>query len=290
MHMVMRFPAGKKRAFTMSYDDGVTPDLHLVQIMRDHGVRGTFNLISSRCEAQTQEQTYPAGQWGDMTAAQCRKVAGSDMELAVHTRTHPFLTRMPPHVAMAEVLHDREAIERLTGKPVRGMAYPYGDYNDSIVALLQQAGMAYARTCNLNRGDPFAVPVDWLRMPTTCHHNDTRLMPLIDEFFAPLSRYGTPKLFYLWGHSYEFEKDGNWDRIESFLDRMGGHDSDVWYATNIEIYDYVQAYQRLLWTTDFSVVQNPSAQDVWISPYRLGDEANSPIIRIPAGQTVRLNA
>ena len=49
---------------------------------------------------------------------------------------------------------------------------------------------------------------------------------------------GEPLLFYLWGHSYEFDDDDNWDTIEKFLQKAGCRD-DVWYATNIEVYDCI---------------------------------------------------
>ena len=75
-----------------------------------------------------------------------------------------------------------------------------------------------------------------------------------------------PMLFYLWGHSYEFDRNdgGNsWERIEEFCKLMGGR-SDIWYATNIEIIDYLQAVTGLLYTASADSVYNPSAQSVWL--------------------------
>ena len=42
----MRFPGGRMKAFTMSYDDGVEQDRKLIGIMRKNGVKVTFNLSS----------------------------------------------------------------------------------------------------------------------------------------------------------------------------------------------------------------------------------------------------
>ena len=53
-----------------------------------------------------------------------------------------------------------------------------------------------------------------------------------------------PRLFYLWGHSYEFTRDNNWDLIEEFCELTGGRE-DIWYATNIEIIDYMDVLNRL---------------------------------------------
>ena len=68
----------------------------------------------------------------------------------------------------------------------------------------------------------------------------------------------------MWGHTYEFERDNNWEDIEIIAERLGGKDN-VWYATNIEVYDYVEAYRSLLWSADSNRVYNPSAKRIWFS-------------------------
>ena len=89
-----------------------------------------------------------------------------------------------------------------------------------------------------------------------------------------------PKLFYLWGHSYEFNDKDNWEIIEDFAKRIGNRE-DVWYATNIEVYEYVKAYDALVYSADCKRVKNPSALDVWISYY--GVE-----VYVPAGKEVNI--
>ena len=64
-------------------------------------------------------------------------------------------------------------------------------------------------------------------------------------------------MFYLWGHSYEFDTDDNWSLIEEFAEYIGNRD-DIWYATNIEICDYVTAFQRLIFSADGQRVYNPT--------------------------------
>ncbi len=46
----------------MSYDDGVEQDIRLIEIMKNYGVKGTFN-INGR-DLLEEEQTYPAGTIG----------------------------------------------------------------------------------------------------------------------------------------------------------------------------------------------------------------------------------
>ena len=52
--------------------------------------------------------------------------------------------------------------------------------------------------------------------------------------------------------------------MEDFAAYAGGRE-DIWYATNIQVYDYVTAYERLQYSTDGSLVYNPTVTDVWLS-------------------------
>jgi hypothetical protein len=54
----------------------------------------------------------------------------------------------------------------------------------------------------------------------------------------------------------------HWNVIEEFAEFMGGRE-DIWYATNMEIYEYVQAYNRLETSYDKTFVYNPSNITVW---------------------------
>ena len=71
------------------------------------------------------------------------------------------------------------------------------------------------------------------------------------------------KLFYVWGHCYEFDQNDNWDVMEHFLKKIAGYE-DIWYATNNEIERYVSAYRKLVFSVDGSVVYNPTCTAVWL--------------------------
>ncbi|MDE7324667.1 MAG: polysaccharide deacetylase family protein, partial [Lachnospiraceae bacterium] len=198
--VLMRFPGGRQRALTLSYDDGVEQDIKLIGIMKEHGLKGTFNLNSG---TYPEEGTiYPAGHiHRRLTKKQVGELyLANGMEVAVHGLTHPFLQELPPVLCVQEVLKDRENLEEQFGCIVRGMAYPFGTYSDGVVRILRECGIAYARTVQSTR--KFDIPQDWLRMPATCHHNDPELMTLAKRFVEPF-HWTTPQLFYLWGHSYE---------------------------------------------------------------------------------------
>ena len=73
----------------------------------------------------------------------------------------------------------------------------------------------------------------------------------------------TCKMFYLWGHSYESDNNNNWEVIEKFAEYIGNR-GDIWYATNIEIYNYAKAYESLITSYDRKIIYNPSAIDIWV--------------------------
>ncbi len=274
MKFDMLFPGGKKKALTLSYDDGVQQDAKLMEILDRHGLKCTFNINTGLLAPEGTK--YPTGQvHRRMTAREAKELyLDSGHEVAVHTLTHPWLERLPAPVVLQEVLEDRRRIEAMFGGVVRGMAYPFGTYNDQVVEILKAAGFAYARTTISTNS--FAIPEDWLRLPATCHHISPRLMELADRFISEQNC----GLFYLWGHSYEFEQNNDWHVIEEFSAKMGGR-PDIWYATNIEVYHYVEAYRNLQTDTECTLAQNLSSADVWI-------QVDGDPVQIPAGQTVKL--
>ncbi len=256
------FPNWRKKAFTMSYDDGVEQDIRLIELMKQYGVKGTFNL-NSNCLLEDEYPNPP----GAIQRRMGRKMAyeayaDSGMEVALHSHTHPFLDRIPQEMAVYEVIKDRELLESIFDRPIRGMAYPMGPFNDMTVKVLDTCKVAYART-TVSTGS-FGIPTDWLRMPATCHHNDPRVLELADQFVNKQPDYwNEPWLFYLWGHAYEFEALGNWDHIEKILSIVGNRPDEVWYATNMEIYRYVKAYEAVEFGVECKCAYNPTSTDVY---------------------------
>lgn len=274
----MRFPGGKPKALTLSYDDGVEQDIQLIRLMEQYSFKGTFNL-NAGLFAPADKVYEPGHIHRRLPLSKIKEVySSSQVEVACHGFKHLRMERLQGADAMNEIIQDRRGLEALFGRMIPGMAYAYGTYNDQAVQVLKLAGIRYART--VESTEQFDIPTDWLRMPATCHHKNPRLMELAERF-RDLEVKSFPKLFYLWGHSYEFEKDNNWQVIEDFFKEMQDL-PDVWYATNIEIYDYVKAYERLQFAMDNRCVHNPTATDVWIA------DRDEDAIRIPAGKTVQL--
>lgn len=274
----MRFYGGKPKALTFSYDDGVSQDLCLMEIFNARGLKSTFNINSGILGKHCNDLQHilPA----DAIASEYKR---GGHEIACHGLTHDFLEKLTDDRALYEIFTDRSNLERITGGIVRGMAYPWGTYTADTIRTAQAAGIVYSRTI-VSTGS-FQIPADWMQWHATCHHNDSRIMELADSFVdgspdnLPYDRM--PWLFYVWGHSYEFDASGNWAHMEAFCDRVAGKD-DVWYATNLAIHDYVEAYRSLDFSCDGTLVHNPAGMDIWL-------ERDRKIFRIPAGGVILLD-
>lgn len=273
MSHLLRFPGFRLRAFTMSYDDGVFQDEKLIEIMKKNGLRGTFNIPSGFLDRE-------GGRW--LSRERALEVYSQDgIEVAVHGVEHLKLPSLPTAVATRDILFDRAALEELFGGVICGMAYAYGSTSNKTLDVLRASGIEYARTTVSTRS--FALPDNWLLLNPTCHHNDPELFGLLEKFLAKERNSfwsDAPRLFYVWGHSYEFDNHDNWDVIERFAEEIGGRD-DVYYATNGEIYRYVKAFEALRFSTDLKYVDNPTATDLYINV--LGKN-----VLVPAGKTVKI--
>lgn len=256
---LMLFKDGKRKALTFSYDDGTIHDRKLVSLMNRYGMKGTFNLNSGLLGRQEHQDIEGKDMDYSRINEEEVKTLYAGHEVASHTLTHPSLTGLPSHMGAAEVLQDRHNLETLTGELVRGFAYPYGTYNEQVEEILETCGIAYARTVYSTKS--FELPRDFLEWHPTCHHEDAELMELLEKFCKENAQ--GPELFYLWGHSYEFSQKDNWQSIEDFMEYASAYKDQIWFAANIEIADYIDAFKKLMRSTDGRIIYNPTGMTLW---------------------------
>lgn len=283
IYRFMRFHDGKAKAVTLSYDDAVLHDVRLADRLSECGMKCTFNYNNFIDTA------------GHVSAEQVKeKILGRGHEIALHGAHHRAEGSMRPLEGIKDVLDNRLYLEKMFGIIVRGMAYPDSgigffangaDYS-SVKQYLTELGVAYARTTLSEQS--FMLPSDWLSWNPSAHHSEPKVLEYIDSFLDIDITYGkmycarrAPRLFYLWGHSYEFENAQNWDLLDKICDKLAGHD-DIWYATNMEIHDYTEAYNSLIYSADNSMVYNPSLLTVWF-------DADGKLFEIKPGETVKLD-
>lgn len=250
----MRFvyPQGLRKALTFSYDDGQDFDKRLAELLRSHGMKGTFHLNSGNLGLHRNGETY-------VSADELKEVYAGH-EIACHGLQHrnpPTLTRQQ---MVLEIQEDRKNLERLTGGLVQGMSYAFGNYDQEIIEIARSLGIKYSRTVNDTKG--FFPPADFLQWHPTCHH-DNHLLELGDRFLDVPGFYELP-VMYVWGHSFEFGHSGDWSTIEAFVEKMADK-ADIWYATNMEIYTYIQAVRSQQFSADGMTMYNPTATAVWVN-------------------------
>ena len=279
----MRYPGGKAKAVTFSYDDGVPQDQRLAALFDKYGMKATFNF---NCECNRKF---------NFTKEQIKELfLSKGHEIAVHGAFHRANGNLRPIEGIRDVLDCRLELEAKCDQIIRGMAYPdtgitqmgnFGNY-EQIKNYLTELDIAYARTaCGDNNS--FLVPQDFHAWMPTAHHDNPNIMKYIDEFLnldiSPAAYHAKriPRLFYIWGHSYEFDRNDNWAHMEAICQKFAGNE-ELWFATNIEIYDYVQAYKSLRYSADGHTVYNPTLLTIWL-------DADSKPYCIQSGETIRIN-
>lgn len=254
----MRFPGFRTKAVTFSFDDGFTYDRRLVELMNRCGIRGTFNIIGNH---------YTDSGKNRLTAEELRTLYfPNGHEVANHGMNHRALINLTPAEGMLEVIEGRRAAEQFYHRIIRGFVYPdRSEINDAVRSWLPMTGAAYARTGRTS--GTFDLPTDFMYWKPTCKHTDENALTLAQQFLDadPRSKYCAMRdslLYFVWGHSFECPND-DWQQIERLCALLHGHE-DIWYATNIDICDYINAYRALITSTDNMLLYNPGTIRLWL--------------------------
>ena len=276
----MLFPQGKSKALILSFDDGNVADKHLVKLMNEYGLVGTFHLNSNKLSTK------------DYLTKEEVKNTYKGHEVSGHTANHPGLTSLSKIDVIYEVIEDRKELERLMGYPVRGMSYPFGNTNDFVIEAITGLGIEYARTV----GDTynFGMPTDFLKWQPTIHlfgktnyipndtENDKKELAQFYQLTSDFLKANSLALFYVWGHSWEYEGPGNkWAEVEKFF-KMISQNQEIYYTTQIGLVDYINAFKNLKFSVDKDLVTNLSAINVFI-------KINGKVFTVEAGSTKQLN-
>jgi hypothetical protein len=177
-----------------------------------------------------------------------------------------------------EILEDRRRLEALVGYPVRGFAIPYNwpTGQEWCREFVRSCGFKYMR--NTAAVPQFEHPADFLDWHPTAHCSAD--LPGLWAAMLQRNQDQPGQLFYVHGHSYEFEDDWGWEVIESFA-RIASATAGVHHATKGEIYDYVTAWRNMDWSLDGTLVRNNSVLPLWLL-------CNGQTVKINGGQLLNL--
>ena len=268
MRICYMFPGGFFKALTFSFDDGVVQDAKLIDIFNRNGLKGTFNFNTGlRRFREFDKEEF------------IKLYAGH--EVACHGEFHPFFDLLPRTELVREVMNDRRKLEEITGSVITGLAYPNGSYSPKVIEILETCGIEYARTTAATMRTR-AFPENFLAWHPTCHYRDA--MELSDAFINETRPF--PQVFYIWGHSYEFDRGvKDWQYMEDLAAKLGNR-QDTWYVTNIELCRYLKAVRALQFSTDGKSVYNPTAHTIW---FRIGWEGKPETYRVAPGETLYIS-
>ena len=252
------YPQGKAKAFSVSYDDGVLQDVRFVNLLNQYGLKGTFNLNSGLMENEFE--------WIHETGCIVKRLSKEKVlslydghEVASHTLTHPFMQEKTENEIMKELEVDKKNLEKLFGKQIKGFAVPFDYYSDLIESCIKKCDFEYAR---ISEESLSFVPhknseINYHKWKATVFHLDDSLEKLTEDFIQTDEELA---LFQIAGHTYDFDTENMWDKIETILKKISLQ-KDILPMTTIEIIDYLKAMEQVEITENHII--NNSEQTLW---------------------------
>ena len=140
------------RPVLITFDDGFQGCVdHAAPVLGAYGFTATFYLVAgligeaSRWILPELGLELPLMNWDS-----ARRLASSGFQCGAHTLTHPRLARLPRDRCRIELVDARRRLEDGIGGPIHHLAYPFGDYDETVRALAAEAG--YVSACSTREG------------------------------------------------------------------------------------------------------------------------------------------
>lgn len=257
-NIYMRYIDGKAKAFTISYDDGTIWDKKMLDLMKEYGIKGTFNLNSGRMtpEFKTDSEIFIPIKEDEAYDFYPKEYCS----IASHSKDHPTLTKLSVTQITEQLHDDRVSLEKIFKCFIKGHVIPNGPYDDTVIGIGKLCGFKYIRCTDSTLSLDF--PKTFFPWQPTCAASNVEKCGSISEKFITETPTSEPFLFYVWGHAHFLEERGKWQYVVDLFKKVSFKD-DVWYATNDEIVDYTERFNSLEWSADFKTVYNPSVTPVW---------------------------
>lgn len=255
MNMIRKlYPNGKKKAFNVTYDDGVLQDIRFVELLNKYGLKGTFNLNSGLMEREF-EWTHESG----LVVKRLKTDIVVDLykghEVASHTLNHPYMENLSKEEIFAELSQDKANLEKIFGKEIKGFALPFHYYSELIKTCVQECGFSYGRISE--ETGSFSLPADYYSWKATFFHHFDKLEGLTKEFLETDEELG---LFQIVGHSYDLDVADRWGIMEDVFKIISNQD-DILPMTTIEIVEYLKGMEKVEITSEY--IENNSDISLW---------------------------
>lgn len=144
------------RAVVLTFDDGYENFYEYAwPVLAQYGFAAMVYLLADRLGqpaawfAADGRATPPL-----MSAQRVRELRRAGVDFGSHGLSHRRLAQLDPELARQEVGDSKHRLEAVLGEPVRHFCYPYGSYDDTVVALVAEAGYVSATTCDRAAAQP----------------------------------------------------------------------------------------------------------------------------------------
>lgn len=230
--MARLYPGGKKKAFNITYDDGVLQDERFVALLNRYGIKGTFNLNSQLME-EGFSWTHPNGMQVTRLSPERAKHLYDGHEIASHTLTHPYMQELSDEELYRQLKADKDNLETLFGREVKGFAVPFDYYDDRIAACAKACGFTYARKSEFS--GTFTPCTDFYHWKTSIYHLDPDLPNFVAEFLNTREELAVCQIV---GHSYDLDAENLWGTMELICAAVSKC-NDIWFCTNAELVEFL---------------------------------------------------
>lgn len=248
------YPFGKRKAFNISYDDGVLQDVRFVNLLNKYGLKGTFNLNSGLLETEYE--------WTHDNGSVIKRLPISDVvsiykghEVASHTLTHPFMHELSKEDILYQLSSDKTNLEKIFHRQIRGFAIPFDYCSDLIVSCAKECDFDYMRISDESLS--FNPPTNFHRWASTIFHCRESLKQLTNEFINCSNELA---LYQIAGHSYDLDVENKWDDIEEIFKAISTQ-PDILPMTHIEMVEYLTAMNSAIITENG--IENNSSISLW---------------------------
>ena len=231
------YPKGKRKAFNLTYDDGVLQDVRFVSLLDRYGLKGTFNLNSALLENEF-EWVHESGCTVKRLSAEAAASLYSGHEVASHSLTHPYMAGLSKEEIIYELREDKARLEALFGTEIKGFAVPFDYYSETIEQCVKACGFEYARISE--ESGSFAPQRDFHKWRATVFHCCDGLEELACRFAESDEELA---LFQIVGHSYDLDTENKWEQMESIFGYIASR-GDILPMTTIELITYLKAMDK----------------------------------------------
>lgn len=228
------FPGGKKKAFNITYDDGVLQDVRFVELLNKYGVKGTFNLNSELMQ-QEFSWTHPNGMEVKRLSPEAALHLYDGHEIASHTLTHPYMHDLSEEEIFRQMQEDKTNLERLFSREVKGFAVPFDYYDDRIANCAQKCGFEYSRMSDLIGS--YKPWTDWYHWKAGIYHIEPNLTNYVADYLNTDEELAVCQIV---GHSYDLDAENLWGTMELIFAAVSSRD-DIWFCTNLELVEFLKS-------------------------------------------------